>query len=83
MALNRTFLLERTDFRIEVTVNEDAGTIESDLHEDSESTQYDAAIDGLESLILAHACAGVDVEAQAYVDGVGEALEAISNHHGE
>lgn len=36
-------------------------------------------IDAIESLILAHACAGVDVEAQAYIDGIQTALDAICN----
>ena len=39
-----------------------------------------ARVDGLESLILAHACAGVDVESPAYVEGIETAVEAITNH---
>ena len=42
---------------------------------------YNSAVDGLESLVLAHACAGVDVEDPRYVAGTAAALEAISNHH--
>jgi len=42
--------------------------------------QFNAAIDGLESLILAHACAGVDVESPAYIEGVETAVEGIANH---
>jgi hypothetical protein len=42
---------------------------------------YNAAIDGLESLVLAHACAGINVEDHRYVAGIAAALEAISNHH--
>jgi hypothetical protein len=38
-------------------------------------------MDGLESLVLAHACAGIDVEDRRYVAGIAAALEAISNHH--
>ena len=37
-------------------------------------------MNGLESLVLAHACAGVDVQDARYVAGIGAALEAISNH---
>jgi hypothetical protein len=44
-------------------------------------TSYNSAIDGLESLVLAHACAGVDVEDPRYVAGIAAALEAISNRH--
>ena len=39
-----------------------AGTITSDLHRTDDlaaDRRYNAAIDGLESLILAHACVGV------------------------
>lgn len=39
----------------------------------------DDALDALSSLILAHACAGVDVESEAYVEGVNTALDAIAN----
>ena len=60
-----------------------AGTIASDLKtpgKNAANRQYNAAVDGLESLILAHACAGVDVESPTYVEGVETAVEAIANH---
>ena len=38
-----------------------------------------AAIDGLESLILAHACAGIDVTLPAYIEGIETAVAAIEN----
>ena len=58
------------------------GAIASDLHATGTAAnrQYNAVIDGLESLVLAHACAGVDVESPAYVEGVETAVEAIANH---
>ena len=59
-----------------------AGIIASDLRTagTAANRQYNAALDGLESLILAHACAGVDVESPAYVEGIETAVEAIANH---
>lgn len=33
----------------------------------------------IESLILAHACAGVDVQSLAYIEGITNALQAIEN----
>jgi hypothetical protein len=57
-------------------------TIISDLHAPGRGTEvlaFNAAIDGLESLILAHACAGVDVQAAAYVQGIETAVNAITN----
>ena len=58
-----------------------SGSIVSDLREPKTAAnrQYNAAIDGLESLILAHACAGVDVESPAYVEGIETAVDAIAN----
>ena len=66
-----------------------SGTIKSTLHiteadEDFGAdyrTTYNSAVDGLESLMLAHACAGVDVEHPRYVAGLAATMEAISNHH--
>lgn len=34
----------------------------------------------MESMILAHACAGIDVGSKAYVQGVQTAIDAVSNH---
>jgi hypothetical protein len=54
---------------------------ESDADFEAEYRQdYNSAIDGLESLVLAHACAGIDVQDARYVAGIGTALDAISNH---
>lgn len=60
------------------------GTITSNLKRDTtaEEAEYIAAIDGLESLILAHACAGIDVTTPAYIEGIETTVEAIANHHG-
>jgi hypothetical protein len=59
-----------------------SGAIVSDLHAagTASNRQFNAAIDGLESLILAQACAGVDVESPAYIEGIETAVEAIANH---
>ena len=68
------------------------GTIVSDLHENDqvenpmqecEVAKYNAAIDGLESLILAHACSGIDVESPEYLEGIETAESAIGHHYGD
>lgn len=50
-----------------------------------EPTDYDleleGAINAFESLILAHACAGIDVASPAYTEGLRSSLEAITNHY--
>ena len=55
------------------------GTISSELH-DPDNPEYGLAIDGLESLILAHACVGIDVSSPAYVEGIQTAVDAITNN---
>jgi hypothetical protein len=57
------------------------GAIVSDLRYPGppDNQLYNAAVDALESLILAHACAGVDVQSPAYVEGIETAIEAITN----
>jgi hypothetical protein len=41
--------------------------------------QYNASVDALESAMLAHAVAGIDVKKPEYVKGVETALEAVAN----
>ena len=43
------------------------------------STVFNGRIDGIESLVLAHACGGVDVEDAKYVEGVQSAIAACLN----
>ncbi len=63
------------------------GSISSTLHSDFYKPhsdvydEYDAAIDALESLILAHACEGVEIWTDQYVKGIETALEAIEAVH--
>lgn len=64
-----------------------AGEITSGLAEaliGSEPSESDFEIQGaiaaLESLILGHACAGIDIGSEAYVTGLRSCLEAISNN---
>lgn len=45
-----------------------------------EDTAYNHAMDGLEAVVLAHACAGLDVTTPMYVAGLKTAIEAISNN---
>ena len=42
--------------------------------------KYNGAIDGIESMILAHACAGIDVTTPDYLEGIETAVEAVGNN---
>jgi hypothetical protein len=52
----------------------------SDEDDEDEYAEAIAAIDGLESLVLAHASAGVNIEDPLYQQGIWTALEAIGNN---
>lgn len=47
---------------------------------DHSGTVFSGRIDGIESLVLAHACGGVDVEGAKYVEGVQTAIDACLNN---
>jgi hypothetical protein len=42
-----------------------------------ESPEAVAAINAIESLILAHACAGVEINSPAYIEGIETAIEEV------
>ena len=67
-----------------VLPNEGGGTITSvglkvENVEDHEDMEYNSAIDAVESLILAHAIAGVEVDSPEYIEGLETTLDAICN----
>lgn len=60
-----------------------AGSITSELSDPglSANAPYNVAVSAVESMVLAHAIAGVDVKSPAYLEGIETAVEAIANHH--
>ena len=60
------------------------GVITSNLKIDLSTTAYediwyDGAMNAIESIILAHACAGIDIESPRYVEGIVTAVNACDN----
>jgi len=56
------------------------GSISSSLHTaDEDGDRFNAAIDAVESMVLAHACAGLDVTDPRYVEGIRTCVEACAN----
>jgi len=57
----------------------------SDLKDEQldENHPFNIAADAIESTVLGHFCAGVDVANNAYLEGVETACEAISNKLGD
>lgn len=50
-------------------------------HNDEEDELYNAAMDGIESMILAHSCAGVDITTKEYLEGITTSVEACANNY--
>jgi len=73
-------------FNILIIINKDGkgGSIHSAMlkteNEDEEDELYNAAMDGIEAMILAHTIAGVDVENSAYLEGIETAVEGCANN---
>jgi len=59
------------------------GTLTSRLHDGTgaEPPDYLAAVNAVESMILAHAMAGVDVESPAYLEGIEVAVDKIAEEY--
>jgi hypothetical protein len=64
-------------YNITVEVIDKYGSITSTLYKDKNSTKKEAEV--IERLILAHACAGIDVSFGDYVEGLKNVLEALAN----
>lgn len=81
--------LNRHDlFDIQITDN-GGGTISSTLKipindasfTAKNKTEYNVSIDALESLILGHACAGIKVDSDKYIEGLETAIDSITAHY--
>jgi len=68
---------------IKVYVERGGGTIETNLKHGRYSSPYNRAIDGFESLVLACASNGVDIDSPEFVAAINDSLQAIENHLGD
>ena len=81
----RLVTLTGNGFKLTVTTDAatDTGSVRSNLHHpanEPDAEHWNAAVDMLEAVVLAHALAGIEVAAPAYVEGLNTAIEAASNH---
>lgn len=75
-------------YGIEVNLGNGCLSIKSDLHDGSvnpenRETYWGCAVDAIEGLILAHACAGVDIESAAYLEGIEVVIDTLTNNNTE
>ena len=78
----KTYLIPQYGIEVIVT-DKGTGTISSDLKKHligGEENDLLGIVDAIESLIMAHACSGVDIASPAYVTGLETCLEAIGNN---
>ena len=81
--MKKTIILVDGGFiKVETLHTGEGGIYSEGIHQPgAEFDEYNAAVNGLESLILGLACASVDVSTPQFQDGVRAALEAINNQY--
>lgn len=76
--------IELPCYEISIVIEGKGGFINSNLADgepaDYGDEEYLAGVDAIESMILAHAIAGVDVESPAYIEGIETAVQALTDH---
>ncbi len=70
-------------FQLMVSTDKSLCMIQSGLSDDDCEPPYKAAVDTLESLILALACQGVDVTTDAFKEAIDTTIDAIANNYGD
>lgn len=66
-----------------IQISDSAGKIISFIERDPSNPEYNAAIDGMEALILALLVNGVDVTSLEFSLAIQSALDAINNNFGD
>ena len=78
----KMYIINGDGYNMTVAADEDGGRIETDLRGDDfnpdEEPRMDAEFDAVESLVLAHACAGIDVSSPTYVEGLNTTINKIT-----
>ena len=74
-----------TGDKMTITVVDGGGRLEStiDRMKGRAGVKFNTAVEMLERLATAHACAGIDVTAPKYIEGLDTVFEAIGNEYGE
>lgn len=69
-------------FGIEVEVYEDgSGSITHTLIDSEDSDEYRAACNGITSMILSCACAGIDIQSVAFLEAMETAWQSIADQY--
>lgn len=74
---------EVEEFELIIQVEDGAGQILHGINvgkSDGNDTGFEAAVDALESVALAHACEGIDITEPKYLAGLRTAIESCANN---
>ena len=68
-------------YGIRINLAYGSGSISSDLKQGAgpEDPEWNAAADAIEAMVLAHICAGIDVQSPAYLEGLETAVTACAD----
>ena len=58
----------------------DPNNLQEQENERQSLENYNTAMDAIESLILGHACAGIDITTPAYLEGIESAVQGCSDN---
>jgi len=81
--MSTTKTIELPCYGIKVTLDGDRGSITSDLIEHDRiagKEDIDYAMDGVESMILAAAVAGIDIQSPAFLEAIETAVDACTEN---
>lgn len=68
---------------LELEINDTgAGSLVKSMVSSENTAELNAAFNGLESLVLACACQGIDVVSEAFSEALDTAIDACINNHG-
>jgi len=78
----RKMTIELPCYKMVIKLNGKGGTISSGLSKGSSNSrnQLKTALDAIESIVLAHAIAEVNIESPAYIEGIETAVDAAFNN---
>jgi hypothetical protein len=60
--------------------NEDYDIMAQKNEELREKANYNHMMDAIEDMVLAHACAGIDIESPAYIEGIETAVQGCADN---
>ena len=81
----KTVKLPCYNIRVKLSRDGESGTITSDLNlsytKDDTPPGFLDAVNGLESMILACACAGIEIQSPAFLEAIETTVDAINNNY--